>query len=125
MARRALHLGLVVSFFGLLFAFRVPTCPTAALARVPCPGCGLTRATWALLHGHWEEAIHFHPLVFVAAPLVGAVALKLAFTYVRDGVSPAFSVARWQSIPLAVLLVLLLGVWVARFFGAFGGPVAV
>lgn len=29
----------------------------------PCPTCGMTRATCALVHGEWEKALRYHPLV--------------------------------------------------------------
>jgi hypothetical protein len=42
-------------------------CPIRALTGVPCPGCGLTRATGALLRGRWGDAIDLHPLILLAA----------------------------------------------------------
>ncbi len=29
---------------------------------LPCPGCGLTRSFVSLGHGHFWEALHWHPL---------------------------------------------------------------
>src|SRR4051812_16948199 len=60
---RAARLGLVALAFIAAVAFEVPLCPFAILTRHPCPGCGLTRGTLALLHGHLGEALRFHPLV--------------------------------------------------------------
>lgn len=41
--------------------------PTMCLFHVvtgkPCPTCGMTRATCALVHGEWAKAISYHPLV--------------------------------------------------------------
>jgi len=88
-------------------------CPFALLAGVPCPGCGLGRATIALLAGHPSEAFHFHPLVFVALPAM--------FVFLRF--PPARIAAR--TIAAAAILFAVLGVWIARFGGAFGGPVPV
>ncbi len=117
-------------------AIDLPLCPAAALFGLPCPGCGLTRASLAVLHGDFLAALHFHPLVFVLAPvyllLVGAALVG----FVRG---PAPQLAREPRTepkrPLsthvavtwigATLLVLLLGVWGARFLGLFGGPVPV
>ena len=44
-------------------------CPIAAITGLPCPSCGLTRASFSLLQGDFHQAFDFHPLVFVL-PLV-------------------------------------------------------
>ena len=44
-------------------------CPsTGILANCNCPGCGMTRAIWQILHGNFKEAYnlnHLSPLVFI------------------------------------------------------------
>jgi hypothetical protein len=99
---------------------------------VPCPGCGLTRATLALVHGDVHGAMRLHPLVFVLAPLF-ALALGAALVdYVRGpraGALTASPPAWWTGrigLGLAsALLMLVVGVWALRFAGYFGGPVPV
>jgi hypothetical protein len=50
-ARRTLvALGLVGAALAFVF-LGPPVCPTALFFGIPCPGCGLTRATLALLQG--------------------------------------------------------------------------
>ena len=124
---RALRLTLVGAVLGAALLLNVPLCPFALITRHPCPGCGLTRATLALAQGHVHEALQFHPLSLIIAPLVIAAFSYNAVTYVLRG--------RWFSaeavqgrvvtglgIALGAAVII---VWIARFFGAFGGPVPV
>ncbi len=105
----------------------MPLCPFAILTRHPCPGCGLTRGTLALLRGHVGEALRFHPLVPVVSPLVALALGWNAISYVRSGRWAATEGlrGRWITRAVALLGAAMLAVWVARFLGALGGPVAV
>lgn len=38
-------------------------CPFALMTGLPCPGCGMTRAVVALVHGEWSVALGYHPFV--------------------------------------------------------------
>jgi len=111
----------------LLFAFTPLSwpCPTATLFGVPCPMCGMTRATRLLLHGDVAGATHMHPLWPVILPAIAIAMMAEVVGYARTG---AWGKARTlrASRPIAITIVaLLVAVWVARFFGAFGGPVPV
>lgn len=124
---RTLRLALIAAAVLGAVVFDVPLCPFAIITRHPCPGCGLTRATLALAHGQLGEALHFHPLAPVMSPLVlGAFALN-AWSYVTRGRWAASETAqgKWITRVGLVLVVAMLGLWIARFFGAFGGPVPV
>ena len=44
-------------------------CPIHYATGVSCPGCGMTRAAFALLRFHFADAFHYHPLVYVM-PLI-------------------------------------------------------
>lgn len=125
--RRWLTLLSVLAAGVLLLLVELPICPTAAIAGVPCPGCGLTRATFALLRGDVQQAYRYHPLVFVLAPVYVGTVLWCAYRFVRGGEGAPTSrhVDRWITRGALVLLVLLLGVWLLRFGGLFGGPVPV
>ena len=46
----------------LLPARWIPPCGFHTLTGHPCPSCGGTRMTQALLHGRWVEAIRMNPL---------------------------------------------------------------
>jgi hypothetical protein len=127
--RRALIVLLLGGVFALIVIAQLPLCPMAGVLGVPCPGCGLTRATLALCHGDLRQAIHLHPLVPVIAPVFIAAVLSAAFGYVR-GPQPSTNLKPWLASRLATalaasLLLATLGVWSARFLGYFGGPVPV
>jgi hypothetical protein len=109
------------------------TCPVRALLHLPCPTCGMTTATRALLRLDLATALHENPLAPVVVPFVAAfVALELGAYVVTGrfdffaaraadapGVRKTKSAVRIAGIAMCVALFV---VWVARFFGAFGGP---
>jgi hypothetical protein len=116
--------------FALAVRADFPLCPLAGSFGIPCPGCGLTRATLALFHGDLRGALHIHPLVLLITPLVAVVAGATAWNLLRAPTakpSPQliFSNGRTMTALATILLALTLGVWLARFAGFFGGPVPV
>lgn len=123
LAGRLLRVALVLIPLVIVWVVGVPICPVAAVARIPCPGCGLSRACWALLTGDLAGAIALNPLAPVVCPLLGGAAIYAVVRYVVTG---SMSPNRWRAdIILIGAVTLLTIVWVARWFGAFGGPVAV
>jgi hypothetical protein len=108
----------------VLFA-PVRLCLIATLFHVPCPGCGMTRAALALLHGDFAGALHFHPLSIVLVPFVGTITLRQTRSYVRTGSAWQDPLPRWIEPIAAGLIVLLMGVWIARWCGLLGGPVSI
>lgn len=126
-SRRIANVALVVFVFVLAFAFRVPLCPFSIITRHPCPGCGLTRAGVELLQGHVHEAFHLHPLVIPIVPIFAIIVLQGTYNYIRYNrwYTFAFLQHRMITIGTIILGVVTIGVWIARFFGAFGGPVPV
>jgi hypothetical protein len=131
MLRRTLLVLALGGLFALIVVTRLPLCPTAALLGVPCPGCGLTRATLALLHGELGQALHLHPLVLVLSPIFIWAVTSAALGYVRGPRPNAnpnpkpWLASRWVTAFALGLLSATLGVWGARFLGYFGGPVPV
>ena len=127
--RRASILLALSGVFALIVIERLPFCPMATVLGIPCPGCGLTRATLALLKGDVRGALALHPLVFVLTPLFGAAVLSTAIDFVRGPrarrtPNPWFA-SRQASWLGALLLVVTLGVWGVRFLGYLGGPAPV
>ena len=120
--RRALGALLPVALLGLLFFVDFPLCPMRHVFGVPCPGCGLTRASGALLTGRFHDVFAFHPLVPLILPLVAWMFLRM--TLVSAGLLRSDSFDPLDRIPTAVwgvLVLVLLGVWIARLAGALGG----
>jgi len=131
--RTVIQRSLIVATFAGIFAaivgFHLPFCPMASVFGVPCPGCGLTRATLALAHGDVQHALELHPLVLVLSPLFIWAMSSAALGYVRGPRAPRparpWLASRTVTVFGSVLLFATLGVWGARFFGCFGGPVQV
>jgi hypothetical protein len=109
----------------LLLAMAVapfPTCASIVLLGIPCPGCGLSRATLAGLHLDFGTMFALHPLAPVLTPLVvwvfGKGVLKAAL-----GDPPWLDrlprVPRWASV---TLLVAFVGLWVLRLAGILWHP---
>lgn len=122
-------LATIAGFFGLIVALRLPFCPLASVFGVPCPGCGLTRATLALAHGDVHHALELHPLVLVLAPLFIGAMSSAALGYLRgprlERRTHGWVASRTVTALASLLMLATLGVWGARFLGYFGGPVKV
>ena len=43
-------------------------CPSKLIYHIPCPGCGMTRATLLVIHGHW--AVSYTHLTLPTTPYV-------------------------------------------------------
>ena len=83
----------------------LPPCPFRALAGLPCPGCGMTRALLLLGQLRVAEALAMHPLVpgLVLAALWGAIGGPGRARIPRDAAA-------------TTLLALVVGVWGARLW---------
>ena len=47
-----------------------PRCPLYAATHLLCPGCGGTRAFYAMLHGDFRTALHYNALFTLLAPFL-------------------------------------------------------
>ncbi|MDO4163572.1 MAG: DUF2752 domain-containing protein [Bacteroides sp.] len=52
----------------------MPKCIFHQLTGLQCPACGVQRAFYALLHGHWMQALHYNLFLVVSMPYFVAVA---------------------------------------------------
>ncbi|MGE0786838.1 MAG: DUF2752 domain-containing protein [Sandaracinaceae bacterium] len=106
---------------GLFFALDLPICPSRALLGIPCPGCGLTRATAACLTGDLHAMLHFHPLAPIITPLVLFSVGRAILVYAGAVPSSFDPLSRVPSRAWAVFAVVLIGVWIVRALGGLGG----
>lgn len=104
-------------------------CPVALIFEQPCPGCGMGRSLLACACGDLTAAFSWHPLgppaLLVA---LGYAALEYGaprFAIVHSVRAAAYRIAPNRATLWWVALSLTLVVWVARFGGAWGGPVPV
>ena len=82
--KRKLLIGLIILAGGILylkvisptFNIHIP-CIFKTITGLDCPGCGLTRASLALLDGDLYQAFRYNMLVFIITPLL-ALYLYLA-----------------------------------------------
>lgn len=130
LARVSLAAGLVLALFAVAVLLDGTLCPFANLTGHPCPGCGMTRAALRLVQGDLLGALRLHPLSPLCVPVALVVALEVVLGAGRTGRTGFCE--RWLTRAglhpdwiFGVLSLMLLGVWVARFFGAFGGPVSI
>ena len=86
----------------------IKLCWVASLLRVPCPGCGLSRAGIALLQGDVSRALTLHPLSIVLVPLCSMLVIAQAIRYVRFGRAfEAKAVPRWVEASAGILVAML------------------
>ena len=105
LSRYWLILAIMVLFFVASSLLTGTGCVFYSTIGLPCPGCGGTRALWALLRGDWTGAFHMHPFIFVVpAPVLMGVALFLT----RE------KMPLWWDIVLWVMFALLLVTYAVR-----------
>ena len=74
MFKKLLIVSLILLGIILLFFFNpentaiYPRCPFKLLTGLQCPGCGLQRSAYCLLHGEWRQAICHNIILFVFLP---------------------------------------------------------
>jgi hypothetical protein len=122
-ALRALwHAALPLLILGIIAVVDFPICPTRLGFGVPCPGCGLTRATVAMMHLDLVGVLRFHPLAPIITPLVvwgfgKPVLLQLGWLKPEQLKKlPRVPQAFWVILAIAMIVL-----WVGRLAGYFGG----
>jgi disulfide bond formation protein DsbB len=106
----------VLVIAALLALVPFSTCAFRIFLHIPCPACGLTRATLAVARGDLTAALRYNPL---SPALILVTAATTLAAFVADD-------AAWRRIIVTVTAgagAALMIVWTLRFFGLFGGPV--
>lgn len=102
---------------GVLMFAGLPSwqCPIRHGLGIPCPGCGLSRAIEALLHGDWRTSFTYHAFapLFLAVFLLMAVVMVLPSQQRQAAINWIKQVERSTGIT-AILLILLVVYWLAR-----------
>jgi hypothetical protein len=91
------------------------TCPFQELFGLPCPGCGLSRAIAALLHGDWQTCFTFHlfaPFFLLALILMAWITFLPVAQ--RQWLTSQIEVIERRSGIVAILLIGLVVYWLAR-----------
>lgn len=76
---------IALAIVNLEFLDRMPElCFYRLLFGVRCPGCGMTHAFCAVLHGHFLQGFSFNPLVVVAFPVFATMAVRNLRAFLND-----------------------------------------
>lgn len=105
LAATVVTIAVTVFFFNPSTYPLYPVCQFHRLTGLNCPGCGMTRAAYALLHGDGRTALHDNAL-FVA--VLGLLALRggwFAVNRIRGQANGDFIRAKWLWPLLVVALV--------------------
>lgn len=93
-------------------------CPIYAFSGIPCPGCGLSRATVLLARGQWGAAIHMHAFapVILAAVIVFTIAGLLPRKHLQSMLSGIACAERHTGFVVILTLAVLI-YWGLRVSG--------
>lgn len=96
---------------------------------IPCPACGSTRSSYALIQGDVKKALYWHPLIFLSlAILIGTISIVLydevkkqrAYREGKEYKMRTLSSKFW--FVFSGILVLYLIVYVIRFLDLYPNP---
>lgn len=90
---------------------RLTVCLLRRSTGVDCPGCGMTRALSALVHGEWALSWRLHPLSIPVA--IEAVGLWLGWGWALLRRKPLPG-GRFWGVLVTVHVVAFLAVWIVR-----------
>ncbi|AIO18004.1 hypothetical protein KQ51_00100 [Candidatus Izimaplasma bacterium HR1] len=101
---------LMIILYLLTFQLIDPHGPNCLIKRtigIPCPGCGMTRASYYLLTLQFEKAAFYHPLVFIM-PIIFSILLFNGY-----GV---FNTLFKSKVFWGIIVTLFIGVYIYRMY---------
>jgi hypothetical protein len=109
----------VIPWNSPVFPFGLQTCALKGATGLPCPLCGGTRATHALLHGDFARAAYLNMAAFPALALFVTVAVVLAAEALRGRMLIQWTaiLRRWRPVWAVLALVFFL-YWVVHLIDA-------
>jgi hypothetical protein len=101
----ALGVSAMVFFFNPSTHKFYPVCMFHALTGLNCPGCGMTRALYALLHGNWRLALKDNALFVASLAAVAAWSVRFAVRKLRHQPATLKIPAKflWLALGVAIL----------------------
>jgi hypothetical protein len=101
----------------------LPTCVLKSVTGLPCPFCGGTRATQALLRGDLSRALYLNAAALPAAITLVAAALLLGWEAMRGRAVGDWDalLRRFRSL-LPIIVALLCIYWFVHLMNALRGP---
>ena len=92
-------------------------CPFKYVTGIPCPGCGGTRAFFALVHGHIAEAVMINPLsvLVIVFALIAPVWLFADCYRGSDSLQRVMR-SKWSWQTTAIVVVIILANWIWNIY---------
>lgn len=103
-----LTLTLILGIAFILNFFNVRLCPFFNVFKIPCPGCGLTRAFKLLLTGHILSSLKYNPLAIILS--VAFAIYFISFVFGKKDYLDKF-VEKHKKTIIAISIVLTVIVW--------------
>ena len=88
-----------------------PICIFRRLSGFHCPGCGITRSVYCIMHGWFYEAFDYNPLVMILSPFVLYEFVIELFRRAKMKTPPTLFNRRGVAM---VLLIILIAYWILR-----------
>ena len=107
---RIVLLGLAYALFIQRTGLGIP-CVFRLVTGYRCPGCGMTHAAMALIHGQPKTAFRENPLSLSVVPLLLLYGAYRAEVYIRTART---DFRKWEIVFLGVLWVVVLLFWLLR-----------
>ena len=90
-------------------------CPFRHVLNMPCPGCGLTRATHLLLHGQWQQSLATHAFAPLLLLVVVALLISLVLpSAIRQAALRGLERLERRTGVTILSLLALMGYWLVR-----------